>query len=160
MLGPAFRVVEVLAAITPDSGVKLADGFLEILAVLLEKVHVNVNEMDLQLGPVMALISGPTVNDAISDGNNAISKLAKSDIQDEALVNELYLRILNRPAAPQEVEASLKLLASLKAEHDSLLTGFNQLKKKLEPEIASKEKARQDGIDAANTALEAYKANC
>ena len=67
------------------------------------------------------------------------------------------LRILNRPAAPQEVEASLKLLASLKAEHDSLLTGFDQLKKKLEPEIASKEKTRQDGIDAANTALEAYK---
>ena len=146
------------AAQLPDSGVKLADGFLGNLGrPARESACECERNGDLQLGPVMALISGPTVNDAISDGNNAISKLAKSDIQDEALVNELYLRILNRPAAPQEVEASLKLLASLKAEHDSLLTGFDQLKKKLEPEIASKEKTRQDGIDAANTALEAYK---
>ena len=32
---------------------------------------------ELQLGPIMALVSGPTVNDAISDPNNAITKIAK-----------------------------------------------------------------------------------
>ena len=37
---------------------------------------------ELQLGPVMALVSGPTINDAISDPNNAITRLAKEEMND------------------------------------------------------------------------------
>ena len=52
----------------------------------------------------MALISGPTVDAAISDPNNELAKLAAGDWTTRQLVDELFLRILNRPATPQEIE--------------------------------------------------------
>jgi hypothetical protein len=39
---------------------------------------------DLQLGPVMALISGPTVDTAITDPNSELTKLAASEMDDAA----------------------------------------------------------------------------
>ncbi|MBT5691645.1 MAG: DUF1549 domain-containing protein [Opitutae bacterium] len=146
------------AAQLPDSGVKLPDGFLGNLGRPARESACECERTgSLQLGPIMALISGPTVNDAISDGNNAIAKLAKSDMKDEDLVNELYLRILNRPAKEKEVQANLKFLTSLKDEHQSLLSGFEGFKKKFAADMDEKEKARLDGIAKAQKILDSYK---
>jgi len=64
---------------------------------------------ELQLGPIMALVSGPTVNNAISDPKNAISKLAKEELDNRELIDRLFLRILNRPASEEEINRSLSL---------------------------------------------------
>jgi hypothetical protein len=53
---------------------------------------------DVNLGPVMALMSGPTVGDAISDPNNAIAKLTAEIKDDKQLVDAVFIRILNRHA--------------------------------------------------------------
>ena len=146
------------AAQLPDAGVKLPDGFLGNLGRPPRESACECERSgDLQLGPVMALISGPTVNDAISDPNNAIAKLAKSKIEEENLVEEIYLRVLNRYPTGKETKASLELIKSLKQEHAQLEQDFAAITKKLEPELAKKEKARQDKIAAAKKVLEDYK---
>ena len=54
----------------------------------------------------MALVSGPTVNNAISDPKNAISKLAKEELDNRKLIDRLFLRILNRPASEKRLTES------------------------------------------------------
>ena len=53
----------------------------------------------------MALISGPTVGNAISAKDNAITKLVSDMADDEKMIDELFLRVLNRHATPQEITA-------------------------------------------------------
>ena len=47
----------------------------------------------------MALVSGPTVGNALADGNNSLAKLVKEIPDDKRLADEVLLRILNRPAS-------------------------------------------------------------
>ena len=51
----------------------------------------------------MALVSGPTIAEAIGDPDNDIAKLVASEKDDTKLVRELFLRILNRPASDRWV---------------------------------------------------------
>jgi len=64
------------AAALPDSGVKLASGFLATLGRPPRESACECDRSnDLQLGPVMALVSGPTLSGAIADPNNELAKL-------------------------------------------------------------------------------------
>ena len=70
----------------------------------------------------MALVSGPTVNDAISDPNNAITKIAKEAPDHKELINQLFLRILNRPATEDEIKRSQSLFAGqIDGDHSQLI---------------------------------------
>ena len=71
----------------------------------------------MMLGPVMKLVNGPTIADAIADPQNAITKLVASQPDDAKVVDELFLRILARPATPAEIEAGT---AALQAGGDEL----------------------------------------
>ena len=145
------------AAAIPDSGIQLADGFLNNLGrPARESACECERSSGLQLGPVMALISGPTVGNAISDQANEIAKLAKSEIDDNRLVDELFVRILNRPASKAEVNAALSLLRDLPGRHDALLKKLADHEKSIAAEVAAKEKARLEAIDKAKTELTAY----
>ena len=46
----------------------------------------------------MALVSGPTLADAIADPANELTKLVATQSDDAKLIDELFVRILNRPA--------------------------------------------------------------
>ena len=83
----------------------LPDGFLGNLGrPARESACECERSSNLQLGPVMALVSGPTVGDAISDPDNAVAKLVAEVADNGELVNQLFLRFLNRPGKPDEVE--------------------------------------------------------
>ncbi|MBL67555.1 MAG: hypothetical protein CMO74_03735 [Verrucomicrobiales bacterium] len=145
------------AAALPDSGVKLADGFLGNLGRPPRESACECERSgDLQLGPVMALITGPTVDNAISDKNNAIAKLVENEKDDRKLIDELFLRILNRHASNKEIESSLKLLASIEPEHKTLLAEQAAHAEKLKPDIEAREKVRQADIAKAQKAVEDY----
>ena len=45
----------------------------------------------------MALVSGPTLGDAIADPANELTRLVATQIDDTRLIDELFLKILNRP---------------------------------------------------------------
>ena len=146
------------AAALPDAGVKLADGFLGNLGRPPRESACECERVNgLQLGPVMALITGPTVDTAISDPNNAITKLVKEQKDDRALINQLFLRILNRHATDNEIASSLKLLDSIEPEHKALLAEKAEYEKKLIPILAAKEKVRQAGIVEAKKAVGDFK---
>ncbi|QDU80863.1 WD domain, G-beta repeat [Polystyrenella longa] len=151
---PGIRAAELV-----DVGVKADDGFLNTFgrpsresACECERVN------EVQLGPVMALISGPTVGNAISNPENAISKLVKTEANDARLVNELFLRILNRPADVEEVAAVLDTYTLMEEDHAYLQKMLAEREiwwKENQPKL---EAERQAAIDEANAKLKAYEA--
>ncbi|MCE9557051.1 MAG: DUF1549 and DUF1553 domain-containing protein [Planctomycetes bacterium] len=66
----------------------------------------------VMLGPVMNLIMGPTINDAISDPKNEITKLLATEPDDKKVVEALFMSILSRPPTAQETANGVKLLNS------------------------------------------------
>lgn len=109
------------AAALPDSGIELPSGFLNTLGrPPRESACECERTTGLQLGPVMTLVNGQTVSDAISDADNELAKLVAREKDDSKLVQELFLRILNRPASPAEIDASLKTLRQLDTDHQKL----------------------------------------
>ena len=64
------------AAALPDSGVELPSGFLATFGrPARESACECERSSGLQLGPIMALVSGPTLGDAIADPANELAKL-------------------------------------------------------------------------------------
>jgi len=145
------------AAQLPDAGVKMADGFLGNLGrPARESACECERSNDLQLGPIMALVSGPTVDDAIGSGDNAIAKLVSAEADDSKLIDELFLRVLNRHAAPMEVEAAKRTIADVQAEHQTALDQVAQFEKEIAPREAKRTKAREEAIDLAKGKLGDY----
>ncbi len=145
------------AAELPDSGVELPSGFLTTFGRPPRKSACECERTSgLQLGPVMALISGPTVGDAISDRRNELSRLVAREPDDRKLVNELFVRILNRPATDAEIDACLKSMNVIDQDNTKLLAE----REKREAEVAEirvrQEKEREVSIATAKSAVEAY----
>ena len=71
----------------------------------------------LQLGPIMALVSGPTLGDAIADPGNELTRLVNTQGDDIKLIDELFMRILNRPATAAEIETCRKDMQAVDDDH-------------------------------------------
>lgn len=148
------------AASLPDVGIALPDGFLSTFGRPARETSCECERSgELQLGPIMALVSGPTINDAISDPNNAIVKLAKEETDDKKLINQLFLRILNRPASTDEINRSKQLFAGqIENDHSLLLKNLENAESKIKDWLQRQEKKRNDAIAEALKELESYKA--
>ncbi len=106
------------AAALPDVAIQLPDGFLNNLGrPVRESACECERSQELQLGPVMALVSGPTVGQAISDPKCALPQLAKSEQDEEAMIREIYLRVLSREATEEEVAAIVNSADEIAADH-------------------------------------------
>ncbi|MCX6858123.1 MAG: DUF1553 domain-containing protein [Verrucomicrobia bacterium] len=140
-----------------DGQTQLPDGFLTNFGKpARESVCECERSNDVNLGPVMALMSGPTVGDAISDPNNAISKLANEVKDDSKLVEEIFMRVLNRKPSSQEINAALASMASMDAENKNLAAEWQAKEVEQKPIIDKAEAERQSQITATKTELEAY----
>jgi hypothetical protein len=104
----------------------------------------------------MSLLSGPAVSDAINDPNNGLAKLVASQPDDKKLVNEIFLRVLNRPATEAEIASALKTMNEIDPENQKLLADHLEMEKKYEPIIAAQEKQRLENIVKAKTDLADY----
>ena len=174
------------AAALPDSGARLPSGFLSTLGrPARESVCECERSSDLQLGSVLALVSGPDISRAIDDPNNALAKLVSQEPDDRKLVSEIYLRILNRPATEEEINQTLATFLTLDADHEKLTDQRNthqaeitsrlpELEKErlamianvtqelnssiqqLDPDLVQKEAAREKAIVDTRTALDQY----
>lgn len=138
------------AAELPDSGVELPSGFLATFGRPPRESACECERTSgLQLGPVMALISGPTVAEAIADPTNALAKLTAAEKDDRKLVNDVFLRILNRPATEREVEASLRVFRVIAADHEKLAQALKEREAYIAPIQAQQEKDRLAAIAKA-----------
>ncbi len=141
----------------PDAGVSSPDGFLANLGrPARESVCECERSSGLQLGSVMALISGPTVEAAVSDEHNELAKLAATQKDDAKLVGEIFLRVLNRPATAKEIEVSLAELRQLPEAHKQLTANLSALEKESAAARVPLEQRRQESIADARKALTAY----
>lgn len=145
------------AAQLADNGFKLPDGFFATMGKpARESACECERSSDIQLGPIMALISGATVGDAVSAPDNAITKLAKEVTDDRQLINELFLRIMNRPAKTGEIDTTLKNWATMKADHATVGVSLADYEK-LFPTIQKKrEETRAKDLSDAKAELVSY----
>ena len=146
------------AAQLPDAGVKLKDGFFATMgrppresACECERVN------DVQLGPVMAMISGATVGDAVSNPKNLIASLVEKEKDDKKVVNEIFLSVLNRPASDREVNVTKKTIAGIAAEHKKLVAELAAYEQKLKPITAKKVANRKKELTDSKNELTAHR---
>jgi hypothetical protein len=104
----------------------------------------------------MALISGPTVEAAISDDHSDLAKLVATEKDDAKLIAEIFLRVLNRPATAKEIELGLAELRQLPAAHKQLGAQLAAVEKKSAAARVPLEQQRQKAIADAGQALAAY----
>ena len=132
-----------------DSQSGTPDGFLNNLGKpARESACECERQNDLQLGPIMALVSGPTVGDAVSAPGNALAKLVETLKDDGELVRGIFMRVLSRPPTAEESQAATGSMAEMDAEHAKLEADHKAVEEKMAPVIAQQEKVRQANIEA------------
>ncbi len=145
------------AAALPDSGVELPGGFL---ATFGRPVRESACECErsggLQLGPVMALLSGPTLGDALADPANELTKLVASQPDDTRLVNELFIRILNRPATAAEVASCLGDLGAIDDDNRKLAEETVAREAEVAQGLPAREQQRLADLATARADLASY----
>jgi WD40 repeat protein len=145
------------AAALPDSGVELPSGFLATFGrPARESACECERSSGMQLGPVMALVSGPTLGDAIADAGNELTKLAAALSDDVKLIDELFMRILNRPATAAEIETCRKNMQAVDDDHRRMAEELGRLETEFALKRPLLERQRQAAITAAQLALAAY----
>jgi WD40 repeat protein/mono/diheme cytochrome c family protein len=151
-IAPGTRAAEL-----PDSGVELPSGFLTTFGRPPRESACECERTSgLQLGPVMALVSGPTIGDAIADPKNDLAKLAAGGVDDRALINHLFLRILNRPATETELTACAQEMKLIDKDHTQLVADLEKREAEVAPIRARQEKEREEAMAVAKTELDAY----
>ena len=147
------------ASAIPDAGVDLADGFLGNLGrPVRESACECERSADLQLGPIMALIGGPTVGTALDDPENALARLANEITDDKLLINELFLRIFNRPATDAEILATQETMEQIDGDHQKVTQMLADRETWWTTERPRLEAVRAADIAAATTDLTTYEA--
>ena len=142
------------AAALPDVGVKLPDGFLTNLGrPARESACECERTSSLQMGPVMALINGATVGEAISDPKGAIAKLVSDERNDLQMLEKLFLRILGRPARADELADVMDVIEGIDPIHTQTVARYEQYKKDIAPIIAQRQEDRRALLTATQTAL-------
>ncbi len=146
------------AAQLPDVGVKLPSGFLDTLgrpprqsACECERVN------EVQLGVVMALINGPVVADAIGQDGNALARLAADISEDDALIRQVFLRILNRPPDDEEIELARQVFQQIADDHAQLTSALKEREAWWAKKKAELEKQRLADLSRAKSELVEYR---
>lgn len=119
-LPPGSRAAQLV-----DSNVELPGGFLELLGKPARESACECERSGgLNLGPILAMVNGPIVGDAIRDPNNRINKLVLTEKNDEKVVEEIYLSVLNRPPTAKEKTAGIAALRAATADHQHLMAEY------------------------------------
>jgi len=149
----------LLAGQLSDAASDLPSGFLANLGRPARESSCECERNgDLRLGSVMALLSGPAVADAIGDNANALGQLVTAQPDDAKLVDDLFLRVLNRPAKPAEVEKTLASWATLDAENTALIAEWQAKETEQAPLIVKAEADRLSAVDTAKKELARHEA--
>src|SRR4051812_12055584 len=137
-----------------DSATDLPSGFLAALGrPARESACECERSSDLRLGSVMSLLSGPAVADAIGDEKNSLAKLVATQPDDAKLADEIFTRVLNRPATPTEIKKTLETWSTIDPEHATLTAEWQAKEKEQAPIIEKMEAERVAAIAAAKTEL-------
>lgn len=145
------------AAQLPDVGVKIPDGFLTNFGrPARESACECERSAGVSLGPIMALVSGPTLGKALADDKNGLAKLVAEESDDQKMIREVFLRILNRKASQEEVDAVVAAMKSIEKDHKELNEELAQRETWWKEEKPKRERQRENDIGQAKADLDAY----
>lgn len=145
------------AAQLPDVGVKIPDGFLANFGrPARESACECERSAGVSLGPIMALVSGPTLGTALADEKNALAKLVAEQKDDRKLISEVFLRVLNRKASQEEIDAVVASMNSIESDHKALKEELAQRETWWKEEKPKRERQRENDIGRAKADLESY----
>ncbi|MCA9128845.1 MAG: DUF1549 domain-containing protein [Planctomycetales bacterium] len=143
------------AAALPDVALQLPDGFLNNLGRPVRESACECERSDdLQLGPVMALVSGPTIGKAISDPQCALPGIAKRDMAQREMIREIYMRVLSRDATEAEIDAVQASVDQIAADHARLTDQLAQREAWWVEERAKREELRLASLSSVKLAIE------
>jgi hypothetical protein len=142
-LPPGARAVQLL-----DSAVDVPGGFLDLFGKpARESACECERNSSMMLGPVLNLVNGPVVADAIKDPGNRIPKILQHTKDDAQVVRDLYLAVLCRMPTPAEVTAGVQAIRAGEPDYQAWLAEYKHRKDTLE--------AYDKKLDAEQTKWEA-----
>jgi Protein of unknown function (DUF1549)/Protein of unknown function (DUF1553) len=147
-LPPGARAAQVL-----DGTVDLPSGFLDLFGKpVRESACECERSSSMMLGPVLNLVNGPIVGDALRDPNNRLNKMAANLKDDQKFVEELYLAILNRLPTQRELEVGIRALKDGEADYAAQVTGYQarmKVFKDYEKQVDARQPAWEKNLAAA-----------
>jgi WD40 repeat protein len=147
------------AAALPDVSSKLGGGFLQTFGrPARESACECERSAGVALGPVMALVSGPAVGDLLADSKSELARLVASEQDDGRLVDEVFLRILNRPSRAEEAAAMGRLMGDIAVDHEALMAELATAEASWKVERARLEQLRLEAIAGARRSLDEARA--
>lgn len=114
-----FRAVQLPdpSSAAADPAVKVSSDFLDLLGrPTRESACECERSSGMMLGPVLKLVNGPTIAEAIRNPNNRISRLVASQPDDRKLIEDLFISILCRPPTEPEMAAGLETIQAYQQE--------------------------------------------
>jgi hypothetical protein len=129
-----FRAAEL-----PDAGVSLP--FLEDFGRPVRESSCECERSSgMVLGPIMKLVNGPTVADAISDPANALMEIYQKEPDDKKAIDEMFLRFLGRLPNDAETKLGIDALHAAGDGHKEIVAELAEYEKSLPAKQAAWEK--------------------
>jgi hypothetical protein len=129
-----FRAAEL-----PDAGVSLP--FLEDFGRPVRESSCECERSSgMVLGPIMKLVNGPTVADAIGDPANALMQLFQKEPDDKKAIEEMFLRFLGRVPTEEEQQLGIESLHAASGDHQAIVAKLAEYEKTLPAKQAEWEK--------------------
>jgi hypothetical protein len=108
------------AAQLPDAGV--AVPFLDDFGRPVRESACECERSDgIVLGPIMKLINGPSVAEALADPNSELTRLVAQQQDDRKLIEEVFLRFLARKPTEAELQLGVEAMQAAGEGHDDLV---------------------------------------
>ena len=112
-----------------DSNVELPGGFLELFGKPVRESACECERSNtMMLGPVLAMVNGPIVADAVKDPAGDLARFVASTKDDAKAVEQIYLSVLNRYPTKAEADAGVTALGSAGADFDRLTNLYKERK--------------------------------
>ena len=120
-----FRAAEL-----PDAGA--SDAFLEDFGKPVRESSCECERSSgMVLGPILKLINGPTVANAIGDASSELNQLVAREPDDRKLIEEVFLRFLARKPTEQEIKLAIEALQASTGDHAKALAALAEYETQL-----------------------------
>jgi hypothetical protein len=121
-LPPGARAAQLL-----DSNVPLPGGFLELFGKPPRESACECERSGtMMLGPVLNLVNGPILAEAVRDPGNRLAQLVARETDDAKVIEEVFLALLCRKPTPAELESGLKAFQGAAAEYPQLVAEYDR----------------------------------
>jgi hypothetical protein len=141
------------AAQAVDSQVPAPGGFLDLFGRPPRESACECERTSgLMLGPILNLVNGPVIADAIKDPQNRLASLIAAQKDDKKVVEEIFLALLCRPPTAKELAVGVDALQGNRNEYAVLVAEHKKLQDTLaayEKQIPAKQTAWEKGLKSS-----------